>query len=174
MLHKKLLVLAACAAIVPFASAQRLLGVSTGAPLVWDFTSAPGAPCGQPLPFVLPLPYAVPPLCIAPVPGPIPAGALLGDIADNSLTDTVFVPDGFVIGQYLGDTFCGGAPPGTMINHFLPPPMPAGPITGMGMDPLGAITGGVPTLWITDGIFLAGIVPSAPGTCGPAPFVFPP
>src|SRR4030095_1742970 len=117
MLYRQLIVLAAFAAIVPSASAQRLLGVSTGAPIVWDFTAAPGPPCGQPLPFALPLPYLLPPLCAAPVPGPMPAGALLGDIADNPLTDTVFVTDGFAIGQYLGDTFCGGAPPGTLLKH---------------------------------------------------------
>jgi len=154
-------------------SAQRLLGVSTGAPVAFDFTALPGAPCGQPLPVVIPLPYALPPVCLAPVPGPIPAGALLGDIADNPLTDTIFVTDGFAIGEYTGDTACG-LPPGVLINHFLVPPMPAGPLTGMGMDAAGTFSGGAPMLWVTDGVFLEGIVPSPPGTCLPPIIVFPP
>ncbi len=174
MMLRSLCVVAAVAALAAPLPAQRLLGVSGGAPLVFDFTTVAGAPCGQPLPFLLPTPYPMPPVCAGPVPGPILPGTLLGDITDNPLTDTVFVTDGFAIGEYTGDTACFLPPPGMLINHFPAPPMPGGPLTGMGMDPTGAITGGVPTLWVTDGMFLAGVVPSPPFTCAPPVFVFPP
>jgi hypothetical protein len=164
----------ACACLCAPLPAQRLLGVSGGAPLIFDFTAVAGAPCGQPLPFVFPTPFPMPPVCAGPVPGPIAAGALLGDIADNPLTDTVFVTDGFAIGEYSGDTACFVPPPGMLINNFPAPPMPGGALTGMGMDPTGAVTGGFPTLWVTDGFFLAGVMPSAPGTCIPPIFLFPP
>ncbi len=166
---------------VPDGQAQRLYGIDGGAGAVYEFSALPGGPCGAPIPFGAFWPYAVPAPCAfpPPPPGPFPPapGGFMGDIAANRLTDTVFATDGFVIEEYAEFSPITGVAPGTPINAFPVPPIGTpfgimGPLTGMGMDPLGAVTG-APTLWVTDGAFIAGIGPSAPGSCAPAPVLFP-
>ena len=170
------LALASCALLLcvlasPTAGAQVLFAYDGGAGATWELPSAPGAPCGQPTnaPFPWPhvgliAPCAVPPVPLLPtLPAP---GGILGDVASNRLTDTVFVTDGFTIGEFTAGTPFT-APPGTLINAF---PIHAafglGPITGMCHDS-GGVIAGAPLLFITDGFAMVGIAPSAPGTCGP-------
>ena len=160
------------------ADAQVLFGFDGGAGTVWEFPSVPGPPCVQPSnpPFAWPYafflaPCAVPPATLLPT-APAPAG-ILGDVASNRLTDTIFVTDGVLISEHLGGGPFTGTP-GTIINSFpVPPAFGLGPITGMCHDSGGVLTGG-PVLFITDGFLMAGITPSAPGTCGPPALVLPP
>ncbi|MHC5209170.1 MAG: hypothetical protein ACYTG2_00450 [Planctomycetota bacterium] len=97
-------------------------------------------------------PFLVGGPCPAPAPFPPPPGALLGDIAIDTLTDTVYVTDGFVIGVY-------SAVNGVMTNSMPAPFM--GPLTGLGFD----ATGGI--LWMTDGFLILPAIPSPPGSCQP-------
>jgi hypothetical protein len=91
-------------------------------------------------------------------------------VAVDSVGDTVFITDGFVIGQYVGDAACGVPLPCTPIQtFFMPTAYGLGPLTGMGMDELGTYTGGLPTLWVTDGLFVAGI--GVPVGCGVPPLL---
>ncbi|MCB9896533.1 MAG: hypothetical protein H6825_00890 [Planctomycetes bacterium] len=159
----------------PFANAQRLLGSDSVGALNWTFTSAPGGPCGAPVPTAFPCPNAalvcpgVPPL------GTTSAGSLLGDIADDPLTDTVYTTDGLVITSFTGDTACSGGAC-FPINSFFAPTFGGvmGPLTGMGCDASGGFTGGPPLLWVTDGKMIAAFVPPPAGACGPIVPVFPP
>ncbi len=162
------------------AEAQTLYGLDAACGL-WEFTSAPGGACPAPNPVRSMCSYCQPSPCGGPIPGPVPAGSLLGDVAVNCLRDTVFVTDGFVIAEYVGDTPCSTPPPCTMLqSFFVPTVLGMGPLTGMGMDELGTLTGGVPTLWITDGLFIAAIAPpavpcgAAAVLCGPLPVATPP
>jgi hypothetical protein len=163
-------------AFAPVSTGQTLYGVDGPAATVWEFeASAPGAPCAQPNPLgAPPWPYLTPPppTCppLTPMPGPFPpaGAAIIGDIAVNTITDTVFVTDGAIIGEYVGDPPCGGAvPPGFPVNSFFPP-FPIGALTGMGMDSAAGV------LWVTDGLFIGGMIPPPAGTCGPAVVAFPP
>ncbi|MCB9896532.1 MAG: hypothetical protein H6825_00885 [Planctomycetes bacterium] len=157
----------------PFVPAQTLLGSDGVGVLTWDFTSAPGGPCGAPTPIVTPCPHGVsvcpgvPPLGIA------QPGTFWGDIADDPITDTIYVTDGRSIGAFAGDTPCGAAACAPYTT-FLLPFAAMGPLTGMGCDASGLFTGGAPLLWITDGVFIAGIVPPPPGACAPVGVIFPP
>ncbi|MHC5210915.1 MAG: hypothetical protein ACYTG2_09380 [Planctomycetota bacterium] len=156
--------------LVP-AGAQTLYGVEGGTATLWELTSAPGGVCGAPNPVFTPCGYSAPPPCPGPVvPAFAPPPSLLGDVAVDSVGDTVFLTDGIFIEQYVGDAACGVPPPCTPIQSF---PMPTayglGPLTGMGMDELGTYTGGVPTLWVTDGLFIAGI--GVPVACGVPPLL---
>ena len=108
--------------VTPLSTAQTLYGVDGPGFSVWEFeATAPGPPCGQPNPYLVPpFPYFFPPPCplggpiVGPFPGPLVS--VVGDIAVDTLTDTVFVTDGLVIGEYVGDTACGAAPlSGTII-----------------------------------------------------------
>jgi hypothetical protein len=164
-------VLLLCTLAAPPADAQVLFGYDGGIGSVWEYPSVPGPPCGQPTNPPLPwawafflAPCAVPP---APLLGTPPApGGILGDVASNRLTDTVFVTDGVAISEHLGGGPFTGLP-GTIINAFpIPAGLGLGPITGMCHDSGGVITG-APVLYITDGFLMAGLTPSAPGTCGP-------
>lgn len=183
-----LLTLSALALASTDASAQKLYGLNGPAGLVWEFSSLPAGPCAAPAPMPpTAFPYIAPPPCGGPVAGPtpFPGPGSFGDIASDRLTDTVYVCDGFVIEQYAEYSPLTTVAAGTPINSF-PVPAILGlglPITGMGMDSGGVTTGGIPTLYITDGIAIVGIVPSPPGSCGPAaisvapfksPFVTPP
>lgn len=173
---RTLLAAAALAALVADASAQTLYGTDGSARLLWEIPSSPGGPCGAPNP----PPTAcsdVTAMCGAVIPFPVPAGALEGDVAVNSLTDRVYVTDGFNIVEYNGDDACGAPPPCTPLNAFrIPTSLVAagmGPLTGMGMDETGTWSGGSATLYITDGKMLAGILP--PTTpCGPSTLAFGP
>ncbi|MHC5210749.1 MAG: hypothetical protein ACYTG2_08535 [Planctomycetota bacterium] len=170
----------ACCLIVffaPIAGAQILYTVD-GAGAVWETPSVPGPPCGQPLNPPLPWPHiGLPAPCPAgsPVLGPVPPppAGILGDIAVDRLTDIVYVTDGIVIEEFAAGTPVGPAP-GTPLNAYFVPLGLLGmaPLTGMCMDGAGVITG-APTLWVTDGVFVAGLAPGAPG-CGPMGIIVPP
>jgi hypothetical protein len=104
------------------------------------------------------------------VPAFPPPPSLLGDVAVDSVGDTVFLTDGIIIGQYVGDAACGVPPPCTPIQTFVVPvAYGLAPLTGMGMDELGTYTGGVPTLWVTDGLFVAAL--GVPAGCGVPPLL---
>lgn len=154
------------------ASGQTLLGSDGFGVLTWDFTAAPGGPCGAPNPMIGVCPHGAALCGIAPI-GPVPPGSFWGDIADDPLTDTVYVTDGRVIGSFAGDPPCG-AGLCAAYNTFIPPFAAMGPLTGMGCDASGAFTGGPPLLWITDGVMVAGIIPPPAPACGPVTVVFPP
>jgi len=162
------------------AQAQTLYGNDGSAQSLWEFPSAPGLPCAQPLPVLTKCGYRVPacPLLPAPMAIPAPPLGIQGDVAMNCLTnpgtgtDTVFITDGRVIEEYVADAPCGAPPSCTPINAF-PAPTFMGPLTGMGMDETGALTGGLPVLFITDGVLIAGLNPTPPGSCTP-PIVFGP
>jgi len=162
-------------ALAPVSIGQTLYGIDGPGGSVWEFeATAPGVPCAQPNPLgAPPWPYLFPPPATcppgSPTPGPFPGpgpGGILGDIALNTVTDTVFVTDGFVISEHVGDPPCGVVPPaGTMLNSFISP-LPG--LTGMGFDSAAGI------LWVTDGLFIMGLLPSPPGTCAPPAVAFPP
>ncbi|MFT7463647.1 MAG: hypothetical protein ACI9EF_001993 [Pseudohongiellaceae bacterium] len=158
-------------------TAQTLYGMDGTVGRVFEFNSTPGGPCFAPIPKLTVWPYTVSAPCVAPVAGltaPIGPGSF-GDIASDRRTNTVFVTDGFIIEQYAEFDPTGGTVPGTPINAFpvaLPLTMTL-PLTGMGMDS-GGVTAGLPILYVTNGKFIAGIAPSAPGTCGPAALIVPP
>ncbi len=167
---------AAIGVCCPTADSQTLYGSDGGAQTLWEFTTTPGGLCPAPNPLSLSCNYRVS-MCGVTGPLPVPAGSLNGDVAVNCATDTVYVTDGFVIGEYVGDSPCGSPPPCTPNNLFRIPTVLAGagfgPITGMGMDETGTLSGAVPTLYITDGKMLAGIQPPTT-TCGLSTLVFGP
>lgn len=163
--------------IVPMAFGQTLYGIEGGNAQLWEFTTAAGGPCNAPNSIANACNYIVPICPNVPPPGPIipPPNDIHGDVAVNSQTNSVFLTDGFIIQEYVADTPCGVPAPCTPINaFFVPPGLGMGPINGMGMDEWGVRTGGVPTLYITDGLLIAGVSPTPPGSCISPPVVMPP
>ncbi|MHC5210428.1 MAG: hypothetical protein ACYTG2_06910 [Planctomycetota bacterium] len=156
--------------LVPMASGQTIYGSDLVSTTVYEITMDPGGPCAAPNPTVLTWSYAVPAPCAAAPPPPGLAGSVLGDIALDKVTGTVFVTDGVVVGEYA----VGGSPPllppGTPINAWFPPPTapPMAPLSGMGYDSAAGI------LWVTDGALIAGFGPSVPGSCVSPPVLIPP
>lgn len=139
-------------------TAQTLLGVDGTFGLAWEFTPSAGAPCPQPSASVISCNYAVP-SCSPAFPGPFSAGTILGDVADDPVTDSMYLTDGFVIQQYSLDSPCGGSMTCNPLNSILPPTT-MGAITGMCFDNTGGVVApvGTPLLWITDGFSLAALV----------------
>ncbi len=134
--------------------AQALVGFDGAAPAVVEFTGPAGA-CGYPTgPVLGAFPTAAPFICPIAGPAPLP----LGDVAVDRIADTVFVTDGVIITEYTA----AGAP----VNGFIVAGLGIvpGPLTGLGYDPLAGM------LWITDGVFAAGILPPPPPGCA-APLV---
>lgn len=162
-----------CALLVaaPEGAAQTLYGVDQGG-LLWEFTNSPAGPCPAPTPVRTPCSHLVGPCAGVPVLTPAMPGTILGDVADNGLSDTIWITDGRVITEFAARGPCGVPAQCTPLRSFLAPTIMGG-ITGMGMDPSGTFTGGIPTLWITDGVLIMGVgVPAAP--CGlPTAFVGP-
>lgn len=157
-------------------SGQTLYGIEGGNQRLWELTTMPGGPCAAPNPIRLSCNYRVPICPNVPPPGFIipPPNDIHGDVAVDSQTNSVFLTDGFVVEEYFGDSACGAPPPCTPINaFFVPASLGMGPINGMGMDEVGVVTG-ARTLFITDGLLIAGISPSPPGSCLPPAIVLPP
>lgn len=154
---------------------QKLYGLEGAAGFVHEFTLMPGPPCNQPNPTFVTWPFIVPSPCGGPtlVPTPPPGLDSWGDVATDSLNDTVFVCDGFHVAEFAEFNPLKGTLPGTIINSFGVPLPGPGPVTGLGMDELGLITG-FPTLLFTDGFLIWGMAPSAAGTCAPPVMVLPP
>lgn len=154
---RSLLFLCPFAALASAAAAQSLYGLVAETGTVAEFTGPPDGTCFYPDgPIVSTFPYVVPFVC--PLPGPTPPGGLLGDIAVDMVADTIWVTDGFTLGEYTP----GGAP----ISGFPVPPILVSALTGLGFDSALGI------LWITDGFSAAAIAPPpAPGCGGPAPAV---
>jgi len=157
--------------LAPVMSAQTVLAVDNTIGVIHEFTAAPGGPCLAPNPFGTGCGYGaafcpgVPPLA------PLGAGTLLGDIADDPITDRTWVTDGRVIVEFAGDPACGGVC--TPIRDFFAPiPPGAGPVTGMGCSATGSL-GPAPVLWLTDGVMIWGATPPA-AVCGAATIVFGP
>jgi len=158
--------LAALAVLAMSASAQTVFGHdATGAAV--ELQTPPLGPCAYPGkgPMLGSFPTSVDFGC--PLPGAVtPAAVPLGDVAFDKVTDTVWVTDGLVIGNYTAT----GAPLSGFdlpVGFALP-----GPVTGMGFDPLAG------ELWITDGTMATCLVPPrAPGCTQPviamAPFPLP-
>lgn len=136
-------------------SAQNLMGYDGGGAAVFEFNGPPAGACAYPTgPVVGGFPTAVPHPC--PTVGPTaPApGGFLGGMANDALTDTVYVTDGAVITSY--------APGGAPIASFPAPPVLAPGITAIAFD---SVAG---TLYITDGFACVGVVPPpAPGCAVP-------
>jgi len=138
----------------PAASAQTLIGHDGFGAVALEIQTPPAGPCAYPSGG--PLVGAFPTAAILPCPFPgvtPPALVPLGDVAFDKTTDTVWVTDGFVIGSYTmaGVPLSGFAmPPGAVLP---------GPLTGLGYDPVAGM------LWITDGAFMAAIVPPPPPGC---------
>lgn len=169
-----LLTAALVAAAAPLSDAQTLLGVDGTAAVAWEFSSAPGGPCGAPNPNITATPYAGS-VCTTVNPmGFVQPGSLWGDIADNPLTNTYFVTDGFVVHEFNRRGPCGVPAQGSLVNSMNGAGITGAPILGMGMDPTGLSTGGIPALWFTDGAFVWAMAPSAPGSCAPLALVVPP
>ena len=160
------LVPALLAAHSPGVAAQTLLGVDGIGVTAWEFSASAAGACPAPLPTLASCPYTASPACGIPPPGPIPPGSLLGDIADDPLSDTFFLTDGFLIEQYTLDTPCVGPMTCGPVQSF-PAPSSLGPITGMGFDHTGGVVtpAGSPALWITDGRLLMAIAPSTAAGC---------
>jgi hypothetical protein len=158
-------------------AAQKLYGYEGSAGTVLEFTTLSAGACPGPTPGVTAWSAMVPAPCgpfamvgFTPPPGP----ASLGDIAADSLTDTVYVTDGVVIEQYA-EASPVGILPGTAINAFKDPLVGAGtgPITGLGMDDAGLIAG-IPLLIMTDGFVIWATAAPPPGSCAPGALVIPP
>lgn len=153
---------AACVAtlgLTPSVEAQNLMGYDGGGATVFEFNGPPVGPCAYPTgPVVGGFPTFVPFAC--PTVGPTaPApGGVLGGMANDSLTDTTFVTDGFVVTAYAA----GGVP----IDSFPVPPMFGGGLTALAFDPAAGI------LFMTDGAICAGFAP--PGACAFPPIAVPP
>jgi hypothetical protein len=146
--------------------AQTLLGVDGVSATAWEFTPSPGGACPAPTPFLAGCPYGTPTICGTPGPGPIPAGSVFGDIADDPLTDTFWLTDGFIIQNYTEDSPCFGAMTCNTLGAFFVPSF-IGPITGMCFDNSSPVSigAGAGVLWLTDGRDIVGVVPPAPGSC---------
>lgn len=178
-MKRKLSVVSLCAAallLAPPLAAQTLLDLNSLGATVFETTGPPAA-CGYPTgPVTALFPYAVPFLPCPPTAGPVPfAAPFLGDVATNRATNTIWVTDGIVFTEYVGS----GPAYGTPVRSFVMPPGLAvpGPVTGMDVVlPPFAVA---PMLLVTDGVFVAGVVPPpAPGCVLPVvvipPFVLPP
>ncbi len=165
-------------AISPTVEAQTLFGFDGGTATAVQFDMIPGFACPPTVPTLVPYPTAGIAVCAAaPVilPPGGPAITPLGDIAVNRITDTTFVTDGVTIYEFVNGSAVFGPPPGGPVHNYAVPPILTaagimGPLTGMGMDSVGLFTGGIPTLFVTDGAFIAGIATPPPGSCA-APFV---
>lgn len=170
--------LALAALFAPDADAQKLYGFDGTNGFVHEFTTSPGGPCPSPTPYLLSWPYTVPATCsTGVVPGitPPPGPQSFGDVATDSLGDTVFITDGFLIEQYAEYSPATATAAGTPINVF-PAPLVgpvAGPLTGLGMDEAGVFAG-IPVLWMTDGFLIWGMAAPPAGSCAPGPVVVPP
>ena len=150
------------------AMALASLPLSAQTLVTYDGVGAFGEFAGPPDPTVCGYPYgplgtAFPPGSFGCGPGllPIPAGSpsMPGGVAYDSVTDSIFVSDGFVVEIYAAGT-------GLFVDAFTSPL----PVTGMGFDSAAGL------LWATDGLALvyAMGVPPAPACGAPAPLVFPP
>ena len=153
--------------------AQTLLGIDTTSGIHWDFTNSPGGPCFAPNPVREGCDYPISACSTVPPPLLTPAGSLWGDIADDGLRDTVFITDGRVIGEYLGDVACKPFFCEPISTFLVPPALGLAPLTGMGMDPTGGFFG-TRTLWVTYGATITAFDPPAPGTCLPPSLLFGP
>ncbi len=111
---------------------QRLFGVEGASALTWDFPAASGGTCPAPTPGALPCSHAVAICPGVPALEIVPGVRLHSDIADDPLTDIVYVTDGFVIGAFTGDRSCG-LPPCSPLSAFEKPAGIFG-LTGMGCD----------------------------------------
>lgn len=140
------------------ASGQTLLTLEGTFPSGGEFTIHPPDACGYPKPgaFVWFLPDFTS-ACGLIQQFPPPAGGLLGDSAQDVLTDTQWMTDGLTIVGYQGGvaTRTWVVPPGSLFPN---------PITGMGYDNENA------RMWLTDGATALAI--STPGVgCPTAPSV---
>ncbi len=172
-----LVLVAALLIATPDAGAQRLYASDVTGGITWEIAFPPGGACSAPAPFVFPCPNAFSLCPGVPVLTPPPPGSSWGDIADDPVADVVYVTDGRTVVVHAGDAACATfTTPCVPIDQFVVPPTtpPMGPVTGMGCDASGALAGGLPLLWITDGASIAGIVPPLPGTCTAATVLFPP
>jgi hypothetical protein len=160
-----MLVLGSLALTVP-AQAQTLYGNDGSSQTLWEFTWLPGGACSAPNVKRIGCPYTQGMCGIVTGTVPAPPLGILGDVAVDSSTDSVFVTDGKIVERFVGDRPCGSPSPCTPIDAFpIPPSFLLGPITGLGYDELGTLTPGTPTLWVTDGRLIAGLGPPPIASC---------
>jgi len=152
--------LVAATLAAPPAAAQSLylMDGAAGGLSVTEITGPPAGPCAYPNgPVVSGFPYAIAGVC--PTPGPA-LGPFLGDVAVDKVLDEVYVTDGVAIARYSAA--------GALLSGFgVPAVLGMGPLTGLGFDSAGGI------LWITDGVMIAGLLPTVPGACGAPGIAFP-
>ncbi|RKY18648.1 MAG: hypothetical protein DRQ55_12775 [Planctomycetota bacterium] len=144
---------------------QTLLGSDGSSMSAWEFTPAQANPCPQPTPLLANCAYNLP-FCGTPGPSFAQPGTFLGDIADDPITDSFYLTDGFIIEQYTLDAPCATPLACAPLNAFLAPSF-MGPLSGMGFDNSGGVVApsGTPLLWLTDGMNIAAIAPGPPGSC---------
>jgi hypothetical protein len=151
-----LVLVVACGLLAADLGAQTLYGIS-GSGVISQMSGPPGGPCAYPNgPAAGGFGAAIPHPCATV--GTFPVGPL-GDIAIDRATDTAWATDGTIVTGYSLTTV-------TVTSSFTlaPGSVVPGPLTGFG--------GGL--LWITDGVFVAGIVPPAFPGCGMLPGVVAP
>jgi hypothetical protein len=172
-MSRKTLLAASLLALSPLSDAQTLLAIDGFVGSMWEFTAAPAGACVAPNPMVESTPFGVPVAgCANPFPG-VPAFDL-GGIANDPLTDTYFVSDGFVIQEYAFEGPCDLPPVGTPLSNY-PSPLPNGlPILGIARDATGVTTGGVPAIWCTDGLWIWALDTTLTCGIGPPPYVVAP
>jgi hypothetical protein len=139
------------------APAQTLYTVDATTGVVDEITGPPGAfgyPNGP-----LVSSFVMNPAYPCPVPGPFTPAAR-GGIANDPILDHVFVTDGSVVAEY--------SMPGYPVNGWLSTAPIGGPITGLAFDPASGV------LYVAGSALIAGIAPSAPGSCAPGAVVEPP
>src|SRR5437868_588628 len=140
---------ALCAAV----SAQSVWGVNGPAVAAERMTGPAAGPCaGYPSgPITGGFAY-FPRAACGPVAGPFPAPGPIGDIAIDRDNDTVWITDGISLTNYTRA--------GAVIRTFMQGVLP-GPLTGLGWG----VTPAGPALFITNGMFAAGIAPPPPPGC---------
>jgi hypothetical protein len=179
MLRRKLSLVCLSALVItglslPSAHGQKLLGNDQLSGGLTVFTNSAGGACVAPDSdrdiCVL---GTVCPGAVAPQPT---FGTLLGDVATNRLTNTIFVTDGATINEYRGDVSCAVSTlKCTPLDNFRAPSF-MGPLTGMGIDSSGGTVtpAGTPVIWVTDGVVITGLVQAAgcsPPTVVSGPFL---
>lgn len=132
--------------------AQSLYGLDGAGSIIVEASGPPAGPCPAPNgPFMSAFPTFVPFACPTVFAAGPPPGVILGDVAVNVVTDTIWATDGFTTTEYTRA--------GVALNSF--PLMPGfGLLTGLGMDSMAGI------LWITDGFVAMGIFPPPAPGCG--------
>jgi hypothetical protein len=149
------------ALLAGLAGAQTLYEHDAFGTLSWDEFTGPPAACGYPTgPLLASFPYQQAAPCVSL--NPVPPGSNFGDVTDNMIADRVYVTDGKSVAEFNAAT-------GLQTNVMpVAGVFGTGPLVGLGFNSLANI------LWITDGVVIMGVTPSAPGSCAAPALAVPP